>query len=131
MQSIAIDVADSPRRFLVVDTPAELEVVGPSFTVTGWAADIAAASGSGVDTVHIWAHPSAGGAAIFLGAANYGNARPDVGRYLGAQFENSGFWLSVTNLPAGTYRIAASAHSSVTAAFDQERNRMITVTSAR
>jgi hypothetical protein len=127
-ESIAIDVADSPRRFLVVDTPTELQVVGPSFVIAGWAADVAAATGSGVDTVHVWAHPSSGGASVFLGAATYGHRRPDVAQYLGAQFENSGFSLMVRDLPAGSYRIEASAHSSITGAFDQSRNRMITVT---
>jgi uncharacterized protein (DUF2141 family) len=127
VESVVIDIVDAPRRFLVIDAPADLEVVGPSFTVAGWAADVTAESGSGVDTVHVWAHPAAGGAAVFLGAAKYGDARPDVARYLGAQFENSGFSLSVRDLPAGTYRIEASAHSSMTRAFDHTRNRVITV----
>jgi hypothetical protein len=128
VESVAIEIVDSPRRFLVVDTPTDLQVVGPSFTIAGWAADVAAETGSGVDTVHVWAHPASGGATVFLGAASYGGARPDVARYLGAQFVNSGFSLTVSDLPAGTYRIEASAHSSVTGAFDHARNRVITVT---
>jgi hypothetical protein len=39
------------------DIPANHATVGQPFTIAGWAIDLAAASGTGVNTVHIWAYP--------------------------------------------------------------------------
>jgi hypothetical protein len=44
--------------------------------VTGWAIDAAAASGTGVDVVDVYAQPIAGGAESHLGRASYGEDRP-------------------------------------------------------
>jgi hypothetical protein len=37
-------------------------------------------TGTGVDVVHLWAYPVAGGAPTFIGQAVYGTPRPDVAR---------------------------------------------------
>jgi uncharacterized protein (DUF2141 family) len=126
---ITLDVIGSQQQFMALDAPAEGENVGPSFTVAGWASDLGAASGSGVDTVHVWAYPDTG-PAIFLGAAQYGMERPDVAQYIGESARYSAFSLAVTGLAPGTYRLVVFAHSSVTGAFDQSRTRVVTVSGA-
>ena len=67
----------TPGPLVVIDAPAA-GAVGQPVTVRGWAVDGNAPSGTGVDAVHVYATP-AGGAAVFLGAATYGQARTDVG----------------------------------------------------
>ena len=47
---------------LTIDVPANAAVVGATFTVSGWAIDRAASSGTGIDQVHVWAFPTGGGA---------------------------------------------------------------------
>ena len=74
--------------------------------------------GSGVDTVHVWAYPTTGGAPNFLGEANIGDARPDVAATYGPQFERSSYTLVTTNLKAGTWDIVVYAHRAATGSFD-------------
>ncbi|HEX9366462.1 MAG TPA: hypothetical protein VF921_07535 [Vicinamibacterales bacterium] len=130
VKTVDVEIGDSTQRFMALDTPADEEVVGPSFTVAGWAVDLAAAAGSGVDTVHVWAYPQTGGDAIWVGAARYGQERADVAQLLGDRARFSSFSLAVTSLPAGTYRLVAYAHSTVSGMFDQSRSRVVTVTGA-
>ena len=80
-QSRAVVVTLPPSApAMSLDAPAAGATVGPGFTVAGWAIDRTASSGSGVDTVHVYAYPNPGSgqAPIFLGA-DYGRSRPDVG----------------------------------------------------
>ncbi len=64
--------------------------------------------------VHVWAFPTSGAAATFLGSAPYGAMRSDVGAAFGnARFAPSGFNLTA-QLPAGTYDIAAFPYSTLT-----------------
>ena len=64
----------------------------------GWAADLGAAEGTGIATLHAWAYPLTGGAPVFVGAATYGGARPDVAAVHGDQFRDSGYGLVVQGL---------------------------------
>jgi hypothetical protein len=93
----------------------------------GWAIDRRAVSGTGISTVHIWATPSGGGASTFLGAANSGESRPDVGAIFGSQFTNSGYSLLVSSLAPGSYVITAYGLSTVTGTFDIVKSVSITV----
>jgi N-acetylneuraminic acid mutarotase len=108
-----------------LDAPANNTVatVGAGFTVGGWALNRGAPTGTGVDATHVYAAPAGGGAAIFLGAAQYGGARADVAAVYGAQFTNSGFTLGNAGqaLTAGTYTIIAWAHNPLTQQFDAAR----------
>jgi hypothetical protein len=117
-----VNTASDGRMSL--DTPADGSHVGLSFTVAGWAADLAAASGAGVDAVHVWAVPSAG-SPLFLGSATYGGPRPDVGAAFGSQFTNTAFGLTVASLPIGTYTITVYAHSTITGTFNQVRTATV------
>jgi hypothetical protein len=98
---------DVPRAH-AIDQPAVL---------AGWAADLDAAAGSGIDALHIWAYPAGGGAPIFLGAAAYGGQRPDVAAIHGAAFLNTGFSLLINGLSPGTYDVAVFPWSSVSGGF--------------
>jgi hypothetical protein len=114
---------------LWIDVPARGATVRPPFAVAGWTLEQAlAATGSGIDAVHVWAFPTGGGTPTFLGAATYGDSRPDVGGAFGAAYANSGFHLDVPWLTPGSYHIAAYGHSATTGAFSISRVVTVTVT---
>jgi hypothetical protein len=96
---------------VAIDAPRSDQDVGQPFMLAGWAADLDAASGTGIDTVHVWAYPSTGGPPIFLGATAYGGSRPGVAAVHGNQFEASGFSLPVQGLRPGSYDLAVFAWS--------------------
>jgi hypothetical protein len=102
---------------VVIDIPGSNQVVGQPFVVAGWAVDFDAEAGTGVDTLHVWAYPADGGDPKFLGVAAYGGQRPDVAAVYGTQFRASGYGLSVSDLPAGTYDVAVFAWSNVVGGF--------------
>jgi hypothetical protein len=110
-----------------LDIPASGSSTTGAFSVGGWAVDLGAASGTGIDTVHVWATPTAG-AAIFVGVANYGQSRSDLAALYGTQFGNSGFRLDNVVLPPGSYQLVAYAHSTLTNAFVISRAATVTVT---
>ncbi len=117
---------NGPLR-LQVDAPVSGATLAPPFGVGGWAFDQLASSGSGIDTVHVWAMP-ASGAPVFLGAATMGGARPDVAAVFGAQFLASGFNLSANVVLApGAYMLTVFGHRSSTGAFDIVEQVPITV----
>jgi hypothetical protein len=113
-----------PTPLMNLETPLEGATVQQPFPVAGWAIDQAAAVGTGVNAVHIYAYPSdasgniSGPPALGL-AATYGLSRPDVGAAFGSQFTNSGYALDVTGLPAGFYHLIVFAHSTVSGAWNQ------------
>jgi hypothetical protein len=113
---------------IVIDTPRSQQDVGQPFVVAGWAADLSAADGSsGVTGIHAWAYPLSGGAPIFVGAATYGGARPDVAAVHGEDFRTSGFTLPVYGLPPGNYDLAVFAWSTVLGNFAPARVVRVTV----
>ena len=114
-----------PGPSVTIDSPVAGSV-GQPVTVRGWAVDGNAASGTGVDAVHVYA--ARGAAATFLGSATYGQARPDVGALHGARFTNSGFTLTAASaLPPGAYTITAYAHSTATDTFNSTASVAVTL----
>ncbi|HET7218711.1 MAG TPA: PQQ-dependent sugar dehydrogenase [Vicinamibacterales bacterium] len=109
-----------PGLLLAVGVPAPGALVTPTFLIGGWTLDLAAATGTGVDQVHVWAYPNPGSGAppVFLGAAQLGVARPDVAALFGSQFMNAGFHLLAGPLPSGTYDVVVFARSAATMTFD-------------
>ena len=105
----------APIVFL--DRPAAGAIVSSPFVLSGWALDPGAPAGTGVDAIHVWAYPVAGGPAVWVGAATYGTSRPDVGAYYGAQFGNAGFTLAGAALAPGAYDLVLFPHSTLSAAF--------------
>jgi Divergent InlB B-repeat domain len=102
---------------VVIDTPRSQQDVAQPFALGGWAADLDAAAGPGIDTLHVWAYPLTGGPPVFLGTPELGGPRPDVAAIHGDQFLASGFGLVVQGLPHGHYDLAVFPWSGVTGGF--------------
>jgi hypothetical protein len=110
-----------------LDVPSHGQPVSGNFAVSGWALDLGAASGTGVDTVHVWAQSASTGEWIWLGAANMGVSRPDVAAVFGsANFATSGFGMMATLAP-GTYDVNVFAHSLVSGTFNNVQTKRVTV----
>jgi hypothetical protein len=86
--------------------------------IGGWAIDRASIAGAGVDAMHCWALPVAGGAPMWCGAAAIGGVRADVAAVFGPQFLTSGYQLTVQNFPPGLYDFVLFSHSAVTGTFN-------------
>jgi hypothetical protein len=116
------------KPIMSLDSPLANTVVRRGFAISGWALDLGAPSGTGVDAIHVWAYPTNGAPAIFVGVAGYGAPRADVGRIYGTRFSNSGFNLAAANLASGgVYDIVVYAHSTVTGTFNNWRVARVTV----
>jgi hypothetical protein len=115
-----------PNPAMAVDTPFMGATVQTSFSISGWAIDRGAASGTGVDALHVWAFPRGSGAGIFVGMPAYGSGRTDIASALGGQFAGSGFSMSAT-LPPGEYDLLVYMHSTVTGTFNRVIGHTITV----
>jgi glucose/arabinose dehydrogenase len=113
---VVIDVPLPPKGGSHEITNHEITNRDP-ILVAGWAADLRATGSTGVDAVHVWAYPIDGGAPIFVGAAEYGGARPDVAAVHGQRFLKTGYGLMVKGLAAGTYDLAVFAYSTVRGGF--------------
>ncbi len=112
---------------IVIDAPRSQQDVAQPFALGGWAADLNATTGTGIATVHAWAYPLAGGPPVFLGAASYGGARPDVAAVHGEAFRDSGFGLIVQGLAPGNYDLAVFAWSTEAADFVPAKVVRVTV----
>ena len=105
-----------PRMW--TDIPAMNQTLSQNITVAGWAVDAGGSIGTGVDAVHVYGYPVAGGAPILVGVAVYGVARGDVaGAFGNPRFTPSGFYLQGT-LPPGEYNLVVFAHSTITNTFN-------------
>jgi glucose/arabinose dehydrogenase len=116
----AFDYADVTLEgggFAVIESPSHLSTVSRPFVIRGFALDGAALSGTGVSGVLAYAFPAAGGTPVALGVPTYGLSRPDIAAVLGSGFQGSGYSLTVSTLPAGTWDIAVFARSTVTGAY--------------
>jgi hypothetical protein len=102
---------------VVIEIPKSQQDVAQPFALGGWAADLDAPAGTGIDALHVWAYPLSGGAPVFLGTATYGGARPDVAAVHGDQFRESGYGLLVQGLAAGSHDVAVFAWSHVNGGF--------------
>ena len=114
-----------PRMW--VDSPAANQTTSQHLTISGWALDLGSPSNAGVDAIHVYAYPAAGGAPLFVGAATYGTVRGDVGAAFGSsRFNASGFQLNAT-LAAGDYTLVVFARSAVTGTFNNAQSVPIKV----
>ena len=98
-----------PRTLGALDAPRPSEALAQPFTIRGWAIDANARTGTGIESVRVYAYPVPGGEdeATFVGRAAYGEARVDVAAAHGERFAPSGFSLAASGLRPGTYRIVA------------------------
>ena len=121
--------SSATNAVLYVDTPSYGSTKARPFTMSGWAVDSGATTGTGIDFVDMWAF-ALNGAGTYLGAATYGLSRPDIGSLFGdSRFAPSGFTFTVSgsNLAAGTYDIVPFGRSTVTNAFTVARVMRVTV----
>jgi hypothetical protein len=128
--SVRITVtAPVPEPDMTIDVPSTGVIVGGPFEIAGWAMDRGADSSTGVDAIHIWAFSAdgSGRAPIFVGQAQYGIDRPDVGAVFGAQFIKTGYATVATGLPSGVYDVAVYMHSTVAGTFNAVRVVRVTV----
>lgn len=125
-QSIRVVVgALTSNPVMSLESPANGAQTQP-LLISGWAIDLAEASGTGVDIIHVYAYPNPGSgqAPVFLGSAVYGAPRADVAAAYGEHFRNSGFSLTTSGLagslltPGLIYQIVAYARSTVSGVFD-------------
>jgi hypothetical protein len=122
----AITIAGSGR--IAVDAPVNGATLTSPFLVGGWAFDAGAATGTGIDAVHVWAYPvaPASGTPRFVGAAVFG-PRFDVAAFFGSQFLNSGYTVPNGTLPSGTWDVVVFARSTVSGQFDTVQVARVTV----
>ncbi len=114
--------APAPHPLMALDAPSNGASLGRSFDIAGWAVDLGAWAGSGVDAVHVWAYPwiqGGLGEGVLVGAATVGLTRPDIAAAFGAQFNNAGFSLRASGLSPGSYRLTVLARSVVSESFNQ------------
>jgi predicted outer membrane repeat protein len=109
-----------PVNRMALDTPADGAIVHGPFSIAGWAFD-EHPSTAGLDAIHVWAFPVAGGVPTFGGAATLGIPRPDVAALYGAQYATSGFSVDVAGLAPGVYDVVVFGHSSVSGTFNLQR----------
>ncbi len=127
VRTVTVTVSVQPPR-MSIDVPSSNGTAATAFTVAGWAIDGNAASGSGVDAVHVWAYPNPGSGAAprFVGVATLGFNRPDVAAAFGPAGTASGYGLAAS-LPAGVYDLVVFAHSSVTGTFNNSQIVRVTI----
>ena len=116
-----------PDNRMVIDAPPSGASAHGGFYLAGWAFEENAVD-PGIDAIHVWAYPVAGGAPIFGGAATLGETRADVAAIYGAQYKTSGFDVTVTGLPPGTYDLLVVARSARSATFNLQRVVRVVVT---
>lgn len=106
-------VVSAPR--LEIDEPGNGQTVQGSVTVRGWAADMGSLNGPGVSDVHVYVNDT------FIGAAPYGESRPDVASHLGdARFGATGYRLSFDSraFPDGAVRVRVFYRSAISGAWN-------------
>ena len=113
---------------MAIDTPVHGATVPASFSLSGWAALPGSTTDDGVDAIHVWAVPVAGGVPTFAGVPTLGLPRADVAAVLGGAYQDSGFALVTNALPPGVYDLWVFAHSSRSETFTTWRIVRVTVT---
>ncbi len=125
---IRVRIVVGPPMRMAIDTPQAGSTLPASFVVAGWALDLGGKDGAGVDAVHVWAYPvDVIGAPIFVGVADLGGTRADVGATYGKQFEDTAYNLTASGLRSGTYDLVVYAHRAETSTFDAAQVVRVTV----
>jgi glucose/arabinose dehydrogenase len=123
-----VDVTIVSSTLLAIDRPANFSTVAQPFHLAGWSIDTSASSGTGVDTIHVWAYPITGGPPVFVGVPALGGGRPDVAAFFGSsRFTPSGYNMAASGLTPGTYDLVVYAHSTVTNSFSAAEFVRVTV----
>jgi len=108
--ALAAPAADAGSTQIVIDTPPVDATGSLRLFMTGWSADPGSPSGTGVDTVTVYLDGPIAGGGMFLAQAEYGAARADVARGLGAdRFSRSGFRVEA-DIPPGVHALYVYSH---------------------
>jgi glucose/arabinose dehydrogenase len=123
----SVNVRVEAGSLLAVDTPKHNSTVDRPFPIAGWAIDTGAATGTGIDAIHVYAYPvaPASGSPVFVGTGSFGD-RSDIASIFGPQFRPSGFTVTASP-PPGTWDLVVFAHSSVSGQFDAVQVIRVTV----
>ncbi len=130
-RTVRVTVRPAPAPVIFIDTPRAGRQTSGTFAVAGWALLPEQTASTGIDAVDVWALPVGGGAGRLVGAAALGIARPDIAALFGSQYLSSGFQVTVTNLPVGTWDIEAFPHAVGAAAFGAPAIVRVTIGPAR
>ena len=105
---IEIEQGTYPRGSL--DIPANGQTVSGTTPVAGWAIDLAAHQGTGVDRVQIYLD------GVQVATADLGQNRPEIGAAYGQNFGDSGWSaeLDLTRVAPGSHTVEAKAESTLT-----------------
>ncbi|MBP1467238.1 carboxypeptidase regulatory-like domain-containing protein, partial [Candidatus Chloroploca sp. M-50] len=116
-----------PPPEMAIDNPAHGASVNRDILIRGWAMHRAAASGTGVDAVHIYFDGPAGSGAHGV-AATYGTRRDDLAAAHGERFRYVGFEFVINSaqLSLGQHTLYVYARSTVTGEW-QLQTRTFTV----
>lgn len=114
----------APR--LEIDEPGGGQTVQGVVTVRGWAADMGSLNGAGVSDVHVRVNDT------FIGAASYGETRPDVAGHLGdARFGATGYRITFDSrgFPNGNVTVQVAYRSAISGMWHSS-NRQIVIANA-
>jgi len=100
-----------PLNRMSIDVPVMNASAAQPFLLGGWAF-VDGPTDVGIDAIHVWAVPVAGGVPTFAGLATLGDARPDVAAAFGPQYAHAGYHLNVSGLPPGVYDLALFAYGT-------------------
>ena len=113
--------AQSCMPTVAVESPEPGQLVGGMVTLKGWAVDLSAPGGSGIDAVRVYVGGLAEAGGIGIGVATIGLARPDVDEAYGLVDTNAGWQLEVdlaslsavdlARLMPGTQTVYVYAHT--------------------
>jgi hypothetical protein len=117
----------APLNRMAIDLPPGGATVHGTFQLTGWAFDEHPWN-AGLDAIHVWAFPAAGGFPTFAGLGTLRDPRPDVAAFYGGQYARAGFHVDIAGLAPGVYDIVVYGHSSVSGTFNIQRVVRVTVT---
>jgi hypothetical protein len=123
-----VDVTIVSSTLLAIDRPANFSTLNQPFHLAGWSIDTSAPSGTGINTIHVWAYPITGGPPVFVGVPALGGSRPDVAAAFGSsRFTPSGYNMAASGLAPGTYDLVVYSHSTVTNSFSAAQFVRVTV----
>jgi subtilisin family serine protease len=109
---------------LILEAPVADSVVLGTLTVNGWAVDVQAEGGTGIDTIEAYLDGPPG-QGLPLGPPRYGLARPDVARILDrGGFANAGFTLTA-DVSHGVHTLWVRARSALSGVWSMQQVRFI------
>jgi YD repeat-containing protein len=131
LASFAVTMIDNEPRLQaglwVGSWPLTSSTASGRFSVRGWALDVNASNGTGVDSVTVYAKQGAGSPIPLGTTAPTGPVPPDVEARLGQRAHTAGFGVGPVLLPLGTYDLYLTAHFTHDGSTQESPHTTITV----